>query len=504
MGSGPQAAGDDVASLLAAKDTHIAALTAQNTALRNENTVLSARLTELEGLVAALRAQLGRDSSTSGKPPSSDSPFTKKPAAKRSMRTRSGKPPGKQPGASSATLRLVDDPDHTITHTPPVCAGCGQGLAGAEIFGVCRHQVFDVPPPPPRPYVTEHRAVAKTCSGCGTVTEAAVPGFASGRVQYGPGVTARAAWLTCAHFLPVRRARQVLNALLGFTVSAGWVAGLRAQAARLLTERFLPHVRALIAAAPVAHADETTARAAGALTYLHVACTQFLTVMHVGDRTRDTIDAGGVWPAFTGVLVRDGYAGYDHLDQIEHAWCGIHLVRDLRSIHDPDPEGQSWAEALANTLLLANDTAHTARAEGRDRLTDTELATIRSHYAGAIARGWQENTGGRDPLHAQARTLLRRFGRHRDMILRFTVDLAVPFTNNTAELPARAVKVQQRTSGGSWRTLQGLLDFAVVQSYLSTASKWGLDTLDAMTRLFTTGAWLPPALTPDIAAPHAA
>ena len=88
------------------------------------------------------------------------------------------------------------------------------------------------------------------------------------------------------------------------------------------------------------------------------------------------------------------------------------------------------------------------------------------------------------------------------MILRFTVNLDVPFTNNTAELPARSVKIQQRTSGGSWRTLQGLIDFAVVQSYLSTAAKWGLDTLDAMTRLFTTGAWLPTALTPDIASAH--
>jgi transposase len=418
------------------------------------------------------------------------------------MRTRSGKPPGKQPGASGATLRLVDDPDDTITHSPRVCAGCGEGLVGAEIFGVCRHQVFDVPPSPPRPYVTEHRAVAKTCGGCGTTTEARVPGVASGRVQYGPGVKARAAWLTCAHFLPVRRARRVLNALLGFTVSDGWVAGLRAQAARLLEERFGPHVRALIAAAPVAHADETTARAAGALTYLHVACTRFLTAMHVGDRTKDAIDAGGVWPAFTGVLVRDGYAGYDHLDKIKHAWCGIHLVPDLRAVHDPDPEGQSWAEAMVTTPLLANDTAHAALAEGREALTDTELATIGSRYAGAIARGWDENATGPDPLHEQARTLLRRFQRHRDMILRFTVDLGVPFTNNTAELPARAVKIQQRTSGGSWRTLQGLIDFAVVQSYLSTTTKWGLDTLDAMTRLFTTGAWLPPALTPDIATAH--
>jgi transposase len=221
--------------------------------------------------------------------------------------------------------------------------------------------------------------------------------------------------------------------------------------------------------------------------------------MHVGDRSKDTIDAGGIWPSFTGVLVRDGYAGYEHLDQAMHAWCGIHLVRDLRAVHDPDPEGQSWADAMVNTLLLANDTAHAARAAGREALTDTELSTIRSRYAGAIARGREENTTGRDPLHEQARTLLRRFERHRDMILRRTVDLAVPFTNNTAELPARSVKVQQRTSGGSWRTLQGLYDFAVVQSYLSTATKWGLDTLEAMTRLFTTGPWLPPALTPDMA-----
>src|SRR4249920_1806769 len=186
MGPGREAAHGDVVSLLAAKDAEIAAL--------------AARVTELEGLVAALHAQLGRDSSNSGKPPSSDSPFTKKPAAKRSVRTRSGKPQGKQPGAPSATLRLIDDPDDTITHTPPVCAGCGDDLEDAEVFGVCRRQVFDVPPPPPRPYVTEHRVQSRTCGGCGTVTEATAPGVASGRVQYGPGVKARAAscWSWCS------------------------------------------------------------------------------------------------------------------------------------------------------------------------------------------------------------------------------------------------------------------------------------------------------------------
>ena len=82
------------------------------------------------------------------------------------------------------------------------------------------------------------------------------------------------------------------------------------------------------------------------------------------------------------------------------------------------------------------------------------------------------------------------------MILRFAVDLTVGFTSNQAERDIRPVKVQQRASGGTWRTLQGLADFAVVQSYLSTTAKWGIDALDALTRLFTSGPWLPPATAP--------
>jgi transposase len=82
------------------------------------------------------------------------------------------------------------------------------------------------------------------------------------------------------------------------------------------------------------------------------------------------------------------------------------------------------------------------------------------------------------------------------MILRFATDLAVGFTSNQAERDIRPVKVQQRSSGGTWRALLGLADFAIVQSYLSTSAKWGIDALDALTMLFTSGAWLPPAVAP--------
>src|SRR5207249_4791466 len=66
-------------------------------------------------------------------------------------------------------------------------------------------------------------------------------------------------------------------------------------------------------------------------------------------------DAGGVLAGFTGVLVRDGYAGYDHLTTAVHAECGAHLLRTLKGVHDADPNRQRWAEAMTNTLLMAKD-----------------------------------------------------------------------------------------------------------------------------------------------------
>lgn len=230
-----------------------------------------------------------------------------------------------------------------------------------------------------------------------------------------------------------------------------------------------------------------------------MACTEYLTAMHTGDRTAETPDAGGTWPAFDGVLVRGGYGGYTHLDHIAHAWCGVH--------HAARP-AQRARRRPGRAAVGQGHGRHSPGRQGRRRARPRgrpghaarhELARIRNRYLGALAHGRDQNTGRRCPLADEARKLIRRFGRYEDMILRFATNLAVPFSNNLAERDQRPVKVQQRTSGGCWRTLQGLADFAIVQSYLSTAGKWGRNKLDTLTELFTTGAWLPPALTPEAA-----
>lgn len=456
--------------------------------------------------VAELERQLASDSSNSSRPPASDAPWANQPARQRSSRTRSGRKPGKQPGSASFSRSLVDDPDARWEIHPDRCGSCAASLRGAEEHGRQRRQIVDIQPAPP-PTVTEYQRISKICPCCGTVTTAgwddqrvpvehrgivAAPGSP---VRIGPETLARAALLTCAHYLPVGRARELLEKLCAIDVSTGFLAGVRGRAARRLEKTFLGHMQTLLASAPVLHADETPGRAAGSLAYVHVACTEYLTLMHVGDRTKETIGAGGVLAEFTGVLVRDGYAGYEHLKAV-HAWCGAHLLRDLRALSDADPDSQLWALAMATTLLDTNVAAHDARERGADRLDQATLKQIRNHYRGALARGDTDNRGQHTTLASKARTLIARFRRYEDIILRFATDLSVPFTNNAAERACRSVKIQQRTSGGAWRTLAGLIDFAIVQSYLDTATKWGHDKLDALHQLFTTDAWLPPALTP--------
>jgi transposase len=260
---------------------------------------------------------------------------------------------------------------------------------------------------------------------------------------------------------------------------------------------FVECVRELLGSAPALHVDETPARAAGGLVYVHVACTRYLTLMHTGDRSAGSIDAGGVLPGYDGIIVRDGYSGYAHLTGALHAWCGQHLLRDLKDVYDFEPTRQTWASDMADLLCEARDQAATARAESKATLDDHVLADLLARYRRLVPAGFTGNLYRQTHTAKDALKLARRFRDFKDMILRFITrpDLDI-FTNNEAERTIRPIKVQMRSSGGCWRTLQGLADFALVHSYLSTAKKWGLDQLDALRQLFTTGPWPPPALAP--------
>src|SRR4051794_32357942 len=266
---------------------------------------LQTRIAEQDARIAELERQLAASSRNSSKPPSSDG--LDKPAPK-SLRGRSGRKPGGQPGHQGRTLRQVAVPDEVVVHEPGACAGCGADLPIEQRpAGVVRRQVFDIPQITVR--VAEPGLVSRRC-GCGAVTRAAAPVGVMAPVSYGPPAAAIAVYLCLGQHLPVERTAGLLAEVFGTPMATGTVAAWTHRAAAGL-QPFTAAARRALTEAELVHADETGLRVAGRLHWLHVASSSRFTVLFCHrKRGTEAIDAAGVLPAFTGTAVHDAFTSY--------------------------------------------------------------------------------------------------------------------------------------------------------------------------------------------------
>ena len=444
----------------------------------------------LERRVCELEARLKQNSRNSSKPPSSDG--LAKPKARRSRRRRSGRKPGGQPGSEGHHLAQVAEPDLVVVHEPACCEGCSGSLEDAEPVGAERRQVFDLPPEV-RLEVCEHRSQRRRCR-CGRVSAGAFPAGVRAPAQYGPRLRATVLYLAVYQHLPYERIARLLADCYGASLSTGTLQAIVAQGAAGL-EGFLEEVRVQLAGSAVVHLDETGARAAGRLHWVHEATSELLTLYGLHERRgQEGIDALGVLPGFSGVAVHDGWAPYRAYDECEHALCNGHHLRELTGVEEQG--GQAWAHTMSCLLLELKAAVDAAEAAGATTLEPCTLARYRARYRQIIAEGYTRNpepapTGKRGrPKQGKARSLLLRLDRYENDVLRFAHDFTVPFDNNQAERDIRMIKLQQKISG-CWRTREGAEGFLALRSYISTARKQGQDLLATLNDAVQGKPWLP-------------
>jgi transposase len=242
---------------------------------------LRGELARADERIVELEARLGLNPDNSSKPPSSRG-LDKPPPRPKSLRKGGQRKPGRQKGHPGQTLAQVANPGKTERHEPVACRGCGDSLAGADLAGVERRQVFDLPPV--KVEVTEHQLVKRRC-GCGVVTCGSAPGGVNAPVQYGSRLTAIVLYLYVGQLLSKDRTAQALEELFGVPVSGRTVLSMAQRAAERLGG-FLGRAREEIAAAPVAHFDETGLRVAGRLHWVHSASTGAPQTRGRGDERR--------------------------------------------------------------------------------------------------------------------------------------------------------------------------------------------------------------------------
>jgi len=453
--------------------------------LWDENQMLKLRIKELE-------ARLNLNSSNSGKPPSSDG--YKKPSPK-SLRGKSGKKSGGQPGHKAHQLPLNENPDHVVIHAVDICEKCHFDLKNTLPADWKIRQVLDFIA---KIETTEHRAQVKTCPKCHHQNKASFPTGIDYKTQYGDSTKAIFSYLSIQQLLPLKRLTETIRDLTGHSVSQGTIIHANEELYKKLAHSE-EQIKQQLLASPVVHFDESGVRLNGKLHWVHTACTPELTHYFVhSKRGKEAMDDGGILTNFTGKAMHDGLSSYRKY-KCGHALCNVHHHRELVAVVEIDL--QAWGQPMIDLLYEIKKAKEERINAGFSQMEPDTIVSYEAKYRTVLDLGLAENPPPPPPVEkkkgrikqSKAKNLLDRL-ENRQAVLAFMYDFEVPFTNNLAEQAIRMIKTMQKISG-SFRSKEGADIFCRIRGFVSTVCKQKLPILTKIRDVF---AGKPDIITPPL------
>lgn len=459
---------------------------------------LENEIERLNAIIASLQEKLKEsvrvnrmDSSNSSKPPSSDGYRKPKPV---SLRVKSGRSPGGQPGHSGHSMSIPHEPDEVIDHYPSRCEGCprfSECCSGTSFSCSESRYVVDAVM---LTKVTEHRRIDATCPVASIGSEpmsGSFPENVKAHVQYGDSFAVVTGLLDSYGAMSDSRISELMRAFFGVTLSPGTVVSMTKRCADMVAPA-LESIREAVTGSPVAHFDESGARTGGILEWVHNSSTDLFTYLTLSPkRGMIGIEENGVLPQFKGVAVHDCWSPYFRYEGIKHSVCCAHILRELKGIESFEPDHR-WPGMFEHLLLSMKSAKEEAQERGSDHITNQEWGYFDWFYDLALRVADEECPPPPEPVNkrrgrkrkGKERSLIERLGSLKDQLFLFAKDFEVPFDNNQAERDIRNVKTKTKVSG-CFRSREGAQIYLDITSYLSTARKHGIGMFDAMASAFS-------------------
>jgi transposase len=422
------------------------------------------RIAQLEQRVRQLEEQLGKNSTNSSRPPSSDAPAVKRAPPKDS----SGRSRGGQPGHAFHARPLLP-PDRTIPLKPDTCRRCGHTLQGEDSEPV-RHQVIELPVP--KADVTEYQLHRLACLCCGTTTCAQLPaGVPTG--HSGPRLQATTALLTGGYRLSKRQVETMLADLFGVPLSAGEVCALEQETSQILAP-VVEELQAFCRTQP-ANIDETGWREERQRAWLWVVVTNLVTVFHIARSRGSKVVRELLGVEYRHVLTSDRWSAYHGQPLPYRQVCWAHLQRDFQAMVDRHNAASAIGEEL---LCCAQDLFHWWH-----RVRDGTLsrATFRSYMSTVRAMTRDALAAGSVCACAKTAATCAELLKVEAALWTFVRVEGIEPTNNAAERAARHAVQWRKTSYGT-DSQAGSLFVSRILSVIATCRQQGRHVLGYLTQ----------------------
>lgn len=424
----------------------VEALNVDNNALKKENADLRERLSKYED------PQPPKNSGNSSVPPSKERMGDEIKRRTSSLRVKSGKKPGGQPGHEGNTRMISPQPDETQDMQPNYCRECGRELSDIDGVEEYREECVGVRI---TPVVKRFRFLNKTCT-CGCCnrveyTRRKNPVYLSSEIR------ALVVYLNIVMCMPYNRIKSFLHDVMRTDISEGSIRNFIEDAGDK-ADAICGRIASELVKSPVAGADESGFYVNGKLNWAWILQNPKLTLTWIakGRGAKELDDRFGKDALENTVLTTDRHSAYFSMKVKGHQICIAHLLRNLNYLNELD-KNQNWSSRLQELLRKA---VHW-------RNTNPETAADTSTWMESLDKLLNENLDKFKKPFRQLRNSLRKL---KDHVFHFLKDPRVPSHNNASEGGIRILKVKQKRSGG-FRSQTGAEDFMAIHSVADTAKK---------------------------------
>ena len=426
-----------------------------------ENTLLKARIDVLERELT--RYTTRKDSNNSSLPPSKDE---NRPPRTSSLREKSNRKAGGQPGHEGKTLEMTETPDEIIEHHSCFCPVCGKDVSELPFEFSGKRQVIEIPTI--KQIVTEHRVYRCKCS-CGKIVESDFPVGVDSPVKYGKSIETIIGYLSVRQYLPFKRLQEMMNDVFAVQISEGGLHWLMNRLASKGADAY-EIIRQRVLHSQVIGTDETGVKINGKNHWFWTWQNNRATFIAPStNRGTSTIIENMNGISGEAVLVHDCWKAHFQTPVKTHQLCTAHLERETKYLEERYKV--AWPVRFRNMLREAHKL--------KKQFTPADY-----YYPNHLCSLLEKELDNLlfetlDPKHKELIAFQKRITKYRDHVFTFLYHPDVPPDNNGSERAIRNVKVKQKISG-QFKIFSAAENFAILRSIIDTAIKNNQNVLQAL------------------------